>query len=104
MKSPKNGGGDGAQNLDEELRGIASADQNAISIIEKNIDSDHEICQCKCMKKFDAYMEARNATNMFVYNWNSIVRNAINKCQSHNGWNINEFLFISLRGPVILSD
>ena len=71
-----------------------------ISIIEKNIDLDHELCQCKCMKKFDAYMEARNVTNMFVYNWNSIVKNAINKCQSYNGWNINEFLFISL----ILSD
>ena len=56
------------QNFDEELRGIASADQNAISIIEKNIDLDHELCQCKCMKKFDAYMEARNVTNMFVYN------------------------------------
>ena len=69
LKSPKNGGGgDRAQNLDEELRGIASADQNAISIIEKNIDLDHEICQCKCMKKFDTYMEARNVTNMFVYN------------------------------------
>jgi hypothetical protein len=68
LKSPKNGGGDGARNLDKELRGTASADQNAISVIEKNIDSDHEICQCKCMKKFDSYMEARNITNMFVYN------------------------------------
>ena len=68
LKRPKNGGGDGAQNLDEELRGIASADQNSNLITEKNIDLDHEICQCKCMKKFDAYMEARNVTNMFVYN------------------------------------
>ena len=68
LKRPKNGGGDGAQNVDKELRGIASADQNAISITEKNIDLDHELCQCKCMKKFDAYMEARNVTNMFIYN------------------------------------
>ena len=74
MKSPNNDGGDGTQNFDEELRGIASADQNAISIIEKNIDLDHELCQCKCMKKFDAYMEARNVTNMFVYNWNTSVK------------------------------
>ena len=80
LKSPNNDGGDGAQNVDEELRGIASANQNAISIIEKNIDLDHEICQCKCMKKFDTYMEARNVTNMFVYNWNSIVKISINKC------------------------